>query len=150
MAVNADFAQVGTRRAPRPGNVTIVAALALVFGLDLAVTGVLGLLGADGKRSEVVDALVNLGSAGVVFLVAFGAVRMRRWAWSVFMSWAVIALTLQLLRVLFYDDPHYVRLVLGTVAVLLLTPLDTQVAFGVRKPDSVRIDSPSAGSLDGV
>ena len=66
------------------------------------------------------------------------------------MSWAVFGLTLQLLRVFFYDDPHYAPLVLGTVAVFLLTPLDTQVAFGVRNPPHVRIDSPSRNSLDGV
>ncbi len=89
-------------------------------------------------------------SAAVVFVVAFGAFRLRRWAWILFMSWAVVALTLQLLRVLFYDDPHYTRLVLGTLAVFLLTPLDTQVAFGVRSPQRVRTDSPSTSSLDGV
>jgi hypothetical protein len=148
--MNADLEQAEAPRAPRPVNVTVVAAVAFVFGVDLAVTGVVGLLGADGKQSEVVNGLVNLGSAGVVFLVALGAMRLRRWAWTLFMSWAVLALTLQLLRVLFYNDPHYARLVLGTVAVFLLTPLDTQVAFGVRSPGSVRIDSPSASSLDGV
>ncbi len=149
-AMNADPVQVGAQRAPRPVNVTVVAALALVFGLDLVVTGVLSLLGADGEQSEVVDGVVNLASAGVAFVVAIGAFGLRRWAWILFMSWAVVALTLQLVRVFFYDDAHYTRLVLGTVAVFLLTPLDTQVAFGVRSPPSVRIDSPSASSVDGV
>ncbi len=148
--MNADVEQAGAPRAPRPVNVTVVAAVAFIFGVDLAVTGVVGLLGADGKQSEVVNGLVNLGSAGVAFLVALGAMRLRRWAWTLFMSWAVVALTLQLLRVLFYSDPHYARLVLGTVAVFLLTPLDTQIAFGVRSPGNVRIDSPSTSSLDGV
>lgn len=136
--MTADLPQVGAQRAPRPVPVSIFVLLTLAAGVFLAVRGVLTLVEADGTREDVVDGAVELGSAVLAFTVCLGALRVRRWAWVLFMSWAVVGLTLQLLRTFFFDDPVYWRLAVLTVAVFLLTPLEMQIAFGVRKPPHVR------------
>jgi hypothetical protein len=130
--------QTVVTRGPRPVPVTIFALLALVFAAFLTVQGVLTLIDAEGEREALIEGAIELGSAALAFAVCFGAVRVKRWAWVVFMSWAVFGLTLQLLRVFFFDDPVHWRLAFLTVAVFLLTPLDMQIAFGVRKPPHVR------------
>ena len=53
------------------------------------------------------------------------------------MTWAVIGLTHQLLRHFFYGDASYPMLAVDTLVVLALTPLDIQVAFGVRHRPSL-------------
>jgi len=125
-------------RAPRPVPVSIFALLAFAFAVLLTVLGVLTLVEAEGEREALVEGAVELGSAVLAFAVCVGAMRVKRWAWVVFMSWAVVGLTLQLLRVFFFDDPVHWRLAFITVAVFLLTPLDMQIAFGVRKPPHAR------------
>ena len=125
-------------RAPRPVPVSIFALLALAFSVLLTVLGVLTLIEAEGEREALVEGAVELGSAVLAFAVCVGAMRVKRWAWVAFMSWAVVGLTLQLLRVFFFDDPVHWRLAFITVAVFLLTPLDMQIAFGVRKPPHAR------------
>jgi hypothetical protein len=136
--VSADLPQAEPQRAPRPVPVSIFALLTLAAGVFLTVRGVLTLVGAEGERKDLVDGAVELGSAVLAFTVCLGALRVRRWAWVLFMSWAVFGLTLQLLRAFFFDDPVYWRLALLTVAVFLLTPPDMQIAFGVRRPPHVR------------
>lgn len=129
---------------------TLVAVIALAYGIVLAVTGVLVLQDADGDHGELFSGAVSVGLAVVAFLVAFGAFRVRRWGWVLFMSWAVWGLTINLLRVFFFDAPQYVPLALATVVVFMLTPLDVQVAFGVRNPPNVRLDTTSRNPLDRV
>jgi hypothetical protein len=68
---------------------------------------------------------------------------MRRWAWVAFMTWALVGLVHQLLRYFFYDHPDSVAMALDAFAVLVLTPLDVQIAFGVRPSRNVALDSPS-------
>ena len=133
-----DSPGVGTQRGPRPVPVSIFALLTLVYGVSLAVAGVLTLVDAEGARKDLVDGAVELGSAALALTVCFGALRVRRWAWVLFMSWAVFGLTLQLLRAFFFDDPVYWRLAMLTVAVFLLTPPEMQIAFGIRRPPHVR------------
>jgi hypothetical protein len=130
--------QTVVTRAPRPVPVSIFALLAFAFAVLLTVLGVLTLIEAEGEREALVEGAVELGSAVLAFAVCVGAMRVKRWAWVVFMSWAVVGLTLQLLRVFFFDDPVHWRLAFITVAVFLLTPLDMQIAFGVRKPPHAR------------
>ena len=139
-----------TQRAPRPVAVSIVAALAVLFGTFLTVRGVLTLLGADGERGELVDGAGDLGFAALAFVICVGGLRVERWAWVLFMSWAVFGLTLGLLRFFFFDDPVYWRLALGTVAVFLLTPLDVQIAFGVRAPPHVPTRNSTRNPVDSV
>src|SRR5262249_17190191 len=55
-----------------------------------------------------------------------------RLAWAALMTWAVVGLLNQLLRVFFLDSPAYMAMALDVVAVLMLPPLEIQVAFGVR------------------
>ena len=130
--------QTVVTREPRPVPVSIFALLAFAFAVLLTVLGVLTLVEAEGEREALVEGAVELGSAVLAFAVCVGAMRVKRWAWVVFMSWAVVGLTLQLLRVFFFDDPVHWRLAFITVAVFLLTPLDMQIAFGVRKPPHAR------------
>ncbi len=136
--VTAELPQVGTQRASRPIPVTIFVLLTLGVGVFLTVRGVLTLVGAEGERKDLVEGAIELGSAALAFTVCFGALRVRRWAWVLLMSWAVFGLTLQLLRAFFFDDPVYWRLAMLTVAVFLLTPPEMQIAFGVRRPPHVR------------
>ena len=130
--------QTVVTRAPRPVPVSIFALLTLVYAVFLTVLGVLTLVEAEGEREALIEGAVELASAVLAFAVCVGAMRVKRWAWVVFMSWAVFGLTLQLLRVFFFDDPVHWRLALITVAVFLLTPLDMQIAFGVRRPPHAR------------
>jgi hypothetical protein len=133
---------VATSEDRRPIAVTVVAIIALVYGIALTVSGVLALLDAEGETRDLFSGAVELFFAAVALLVAVGAFRVERWAWVLFMAWAVWGLTLNLLRVFFFDDPRYLPLGLATLAVFLLTPRDTQVAFGVRNPPNTATRNP--------
>ena len=65
---------------------------------------------------------------------------MAPWAWASFMTWAVIGLTHQLLRHFFYTDANYVVMAVDAVTVIALTPLDIQIAFGVRHPPKLVLE----------
>lgn len=130
--------------------VTIVAALALVYGSVLVASGVVTLLGADGDRGELFAGSVDLFFAAAALLIAAGAFFGQRWAWVLFMTVAVWVLTINLLRDFFFEDARYVPLAVGTLAVFLLTPRDVQVAFGVREPPTIRLDAPGRNPLDRV
>ena len=125
---------------------TLVAVLAVGFGVYSLVYGVLAVQ--SGENDRLVDGIFHL-ALGVGALVAGGgAFWLQPWAWATFMSWAVIALTHQILRYLFFEDPNFVDMAIGTFAVLALSPLEVQVAFGVRHTENVQLSRPTRNPLD--
>ncbi len=118
---------------------TFVGALALVVGAYHAGHGVDVLVG-GGDASRLAEGSFDVALGALAIAIGIGAFRMRRWAWAAFMTWAVVGLTHQLLRHFFYDNPDYLAMALDTVAVLALTPLDVQVAFGVRAPRTIVLE----------
>jgi hypothetical protein len=129
------------RPAKRPVAVTFVGLLALVVGAYHAADGINVLLG-GGDANHLAGGALDVALGVLAIAIAVGAWRMRRWAWAAFMTWAVVSLLHQLLRHFFYTDPSYVAMALDIVAVLVLTPLDVQIAFGVRPSRNVVIDQP--------
>ena len=136
------------QRAKRPVAVTFVGVLALVVGLYHAGDGVDVLL-SGGDANELARGALDVALGVLAVAIAVGAWRMRRWAWVAFMTWAVVSLLHQLLRHFFYTDPGYVAMALDIVAVLVLTPLDVQIAFGVRPSRNVILDDTSRNPIDG-
>jgi hypothetical protein len=134
----------------RPLTVTIVAVIGLVYAILLIVSGVLTLGGADGERGELIAGSLDLFFAAAILVATVGAYRVERWAWVMFMTLAAWSLGINLLRDLFFGDPRYLPLAVGAFVVFLLTPFDVQVAFGVRAPPNVRLDSPTRNPLDRV
>ena len=87
---------------------------------------------------------VMLVLAAVGLAIAVGAFLVRPWAWTAFMTWAAIALAVNLLRLAFFSaGPNYPTLAIATVTVFLLTPLDVQIAFGIRTPRVLPLDTPA-------
>jgi hypothetical protein len=112
-------------------SVTLVGSFAFGVGIYYIVDGVLALRGNPGTSALAEAAsVITLGVFAIVF--GFGALRLRHWAWAALMTWAVVGLMNQLLRVFFFDHPEYLAMALDVVAVFVLTPLEVQVAFGVR------------------
>ena len=134
--------------AKRPVAVTFVGVLALVVGTYHAVDGIFVVMN-GGNASKLAEASFDLALGVVAIAIGGGALRMRLWAWAAFMTWAVIGLTHQLLRHFFYDDPNYLAMALDTVAVLALTPLDIQIAFGVRLPRNLVLEHATRNPIDG-
>jgi hypothetical protein len=127
------------RRAKRPVAVTFVALLALAAGLYHLAAGAITV--ADGGSSaKLAEGAVDVALGVVALAIGRGAFRLAPWAWAAFMTWAVIGLTHQLLRHFFYDDTGYGALAIDAAVVLALTPLDIQVAFGVRRRPSLALD----------
>ena len=118
---------------------TFVGVLALIVGAYHTGHAVAVLVD-GGSSSTLAEGAFDLGLGVLAIAIGVGALRMRRWAWAAFMTWAVIGLTHQLLRHFFYDNPDYLAMALDTVAVLALTPLDVQVAFGVRPPRTLVLE----------
>ena len=135
--------------AKRPVAVTLVALLALVFGAYHAADGIVILLG-GGDTSKLSEGAADLALGVCALGIGRGALRMRRWAWAAFMVWAVLGLAHQLLRHFFYADANYVAMALDTIAVLVLTPLDVQIAFAVRSPRNVTLDHAARNPIDGI
>jgi hypothetical protein len=134
--------------AKRPVAVTFVGVLALVVGVYGVVDGVFVVVN-GGNASKLAEGAFDLALGLVAIAIGIGALRMRRWAWAAFMTWAVVGLTHQLLRHFFYDDPNYLAMALDTVAVLALTPLDVQVAFGVHRPRNLVLERATRNPVDG-
>ena len=128
-----------SRPARRPTAVLFVAALGLAIGAYHAVHAVIVLVDRE-SSSTVAEGAFDLALGLLAIAIAFAALRMRRWAWVAFMLWALTGLVHQLLRHFFYDDPDYVAMALDALAVLVLTPLDVQIAFGVRPPRNVTLE----------
>jgi hypothetical protein len=134
------------KRRKRPVSVTLVAVLALGVAVYSLVYGALAVGG--GEADRLADGIFHL-TLGVGALAAgVGALRLRPWAWAVFMTWAVIGLTHQILRYLFFGDPTYADMAINTFAVLALSPLDVQIAFGLRHTENVELARPSRNPLD--
>jgi hypothetical protein len=123
----------------RPIAVTLVGMLALATGAYHVVDGIV-VLSNGGSASRIAEGSVDLALGILALAIGRGAFRIARWSWAAFMTWAVIGLTHQLLRHFFYDDPNYVAMAVDAVTVLVLTPLDIQVAFGVRPPPRQVLD----------
>jgi hypothetical protein len=131
----------------RPGAALVVAALACAVGIYFVVSGTLALWDAD-DRGQITTGVLDVVFGVALVVVAFGAFRVKRWAWVAFMTWAVVGLTTQLLRHFFFDDVNYVGMALNVISVLALTPLDTQIAFAVRPPRNIQLDRATRNPLD--
>ena len=116
----------------RPAPVTYIGLLALAAGGYHLVVGVLR-VAEGGGASELAEGATGIALGVAAVVIATGALRMRRWAWAAFMTWGVVGLTNELLRHFFYEDVNYVAMALETLAVLTLTSLEVQVAFGIRR-----------------
>ncbi len=134
--------------AGRPTAVTIVAALAVLAAAYLIVDGVLTLSDAGGDTDKIFDGCVSIGLGLLAVAITFGALRMRPWAWKLFMTVAVVGLTIQILRHFSFGDPRYGRMALNTFIVFALTPRDVQVAFGIRPPANADLTQRTRNPLD--
>lgn len=133
-------------RPRRPTSVTLVAALAVVVaGYSLA-AGVLAV--ESGQEDRLAEGIFRLAFGLGTLAAGIGAFRLRSWAWAAFMTWAVIGLTHQILRHLFLGDPSYLDMAINTFAVLALSPLDVQIAFGLRHTRNVQLAKPTRNPLD--
>ena len=113
------------------------------------VDGVLVLRDASGDETgKLVDGIVQIGLGILALATAVGALRMRPWAWKLFMTLAVVGLTLQILRHFSFGDPRYARMALNTFIVFALTPRDVQVAFHIRPPPNVDLSRTTRNPLD--
>jgi hypothetical protein len=135
--------------AGRPVAVTVVAALAVAAAGYAFVDGGLLLRDASGDETgKLVDGIVQIGLGILALAVGLGALRMRAWAWKLFMTLAVVGPTLQILRYFSFGDPRYARMALSTFIVFALTPRDVQVAFGIRPPPNADLTRETRNPLD--
>jgi hypothetical protein len=130
----------------RPLSVTLVAVLAFGVSVYSLVYGAVALEG--GESDRLADGIFHLALGVGALAAGIGALRLRPWAWAAFMTWAVIGLTHQILRYLFFGDPTYADMAINTFAVLALSPLDVQVAFGLRHTENVDLARPTRNPLD--
>ena len=126
--------------------VTLVAALAAGFAVYSLVNA--GLAIESGEDDRVPDAAFNIVRGVGLLAAAVGALRLRPWGWAIFMSWAVIGLTHQILRYLFFEDPNYLDMAINTFAVLALSPLEVQIAFGLTHTRNVHLERPTRNPVD--
>ena len=133
-------------RPKRPLSVTLVALLALGVAVYSLTAGALAL--EDGGEDRLADGIFHLAFGLGVLIAGIGAFRLRSWAWAAFMTWAVIGLTHQTLRYLFFGDPNYADMAINTFAVLAMSPLEVQVAFGLRHTRNVELERPTRNPLD--
>lgn len=134
------------KRRKRPLAVTLVALLALGVAAYNAVFGVLDLQSGDEDR--LADGVVDLAFALGALVAGVGAFFLRPWAWAAFMTWAVVGLTQQILRAFFIGDPDYADMAINTFAVLALSPLEVQIAFGLRQTENVQLARPTRNPID--
>lgn len=131
-----------TRAVRRPTAVVLVALLGLCLGAYHVAHAIIVLIDRE-NASSVAEGAFDLALGMLAIVIAVEALRMRRWAWVAFMTWALVGLVHQLVRHFFYDNVDYLGMALDAAAVLVLTPLDIQIAFGVRPPRSVVLDPAS-------
>ena len=133
-------------RPKRPLSVTLVALLALGVAVYSLTAGAFALEGGEADRRA--DGIFHLAFGLGVFVAGLGAFWLRSWAWTAFMTWAVIGLTHQIVRCFFFDGPNYADMAINTFAVLAMSPLEVQVAFGLRHPRNVDLARPTRNPLD--
>ena len=146
MATKSEDTSASPEKPKRPSSVTLVAVLAVGFGVYTLVYGILAVQSGDNDR--LADGIFHLVLALAALAAGVGAFWLRPWAWTTFMTWAAIGLTHQILRYLFFEDPNYVDMAINTFAVLALSPLEVQVAFGVRHTENVQLSRPTRNPLD--
>lgn len=127
-------------------SVTVVAVLAVGVGVYGLVYGVLAVR--SGEEDRLADGVFHVALGLGALIAGAGAFRLRPWAWAAFMTWAVIGLTHQILRYLFFGDPNYADMAINTFAVLALSPLEVQIAFGLRHTQNVQLGRPTRNPLD--
>ncbi|HEX8645597.1 MAG TPA: hypothetical protein VF715_01770 [Thermoleophilaceae bacterium] len=137
----------GKVKGRRPVSVTLVTFLALGIAIYSAVYGVLAIQ--DGGAERTADGVFHLVLGAGALAAAVGAFRLDAWGWTALMTWAVVALMHQILRYLFFDDPNYVDMAVSSFAVLALSPLDVQIAFGLRYTENVQLGRPTRNPIDG-
>ncbi len=114
----------------RPVSVSLVAVLAIAVAAYTLASG--GLALRSGQEDRLAEGIVYVVLGVGALAAAIGALRMRPWGWAVFMTWAVIGLTHQILRYLFFGEPNYADMAINTFVVLALSPLEVQIAFRLR------------------
>ena len=127
-------------------SVTLVAALGVAVAAYSLTAGVLVLQ--SGEDDRLVEGIFHLAFGVGTLAAGLGAFGLRGWAWAAFMTWAVIGLTHQILRYLFLGDPNFVDMAVNTFAVLALSPLEVQIAFGLRHTQNVQLARPTRNPLD--
>lgn len=127
-------------------SVTLVALLSLGLAVYSVAFGVIAIRGGESDRLP--DAIFHLALGGGALAAAVGSFRLAAWGWTALMTWAVVALTHQILRYLFFDDPNYADMAVSTFAVLALSPLDVQIAFGLRHTENVGLRRATRNPVD--
>jgi hypothetical protein len=130
----------------RPASVTLVAVLALGVAAFSLAHGVLAVR--SGEEHRLADGIFHFVLGAGALVAGVGAFLLQGWAWAAFMTWAVVGLTHQILRVLFLGHPTYADMAINTFAVLALSPLEVQVAFGLRHTENVQLTRPTRNPLD--
>jgi hypothetical protein len=143
----ADPASAPATTAERPTAVTIVVALAILAGGYFIVDGALTL---SDESDKIVDGILTIGLGLLALVIAAGAWNIKPWAWKLFMTVAVVGLTIQILRHFSFGDARYGRMALNAFIVFALTSRDVQVAFGIREPRNVDLTQPTRNPLDSV
>lgn len=133
-------------RRKRPAPVTLVAVLALAVSAYSLFWGVVGVRGHE--ETQAVEAVLYLVLGVATLVASVGAFRMRPWGWATFMTWNVVGLTHQVLRYFFFDDPNYLDLAINTFVVLALSPIEVQIAFGLRHTENVQLGRPTRNPVD--
>ncbi len=127
-------------------SVTLVAVLALGLAIYSVASGVIAIQTGDTDR--IADGIFHVVLGIGALAAAVGSFRLADWGWTVLMTWAVVSLTHQILRYFFFDDPNYVDMAVSAFAVLALSPLDVQIAFGLRHTENVQLGRPTRNPVD--
>jgi hypothetical protein len=136
----------GPARPKRPASVTLVALLALGVAAYSLAHGIVAVR--SGEHDRLADGIFHLVLGTGALIAGVGGFMLQGWAWAAFMTWAVVGLTHQILRVLFLGHPTYADMAINTFAVLALSPLEVQVAFGLRHTENVQLARPTRNPLD--
>jgi len=125
--------------AERPFGVYVIALLQVVSAITHA-SGVLA-----GLEASILGNLDDLSTTAYALLlsvsgliVAFGLLRLRRWAWVVTMLWVGLIMAEQLVLYFEGEDTNYVLMAVSIVQVFYLNLSDVQSAFA-RQP----VETPS-------
>jgi hypothetical protein len=137
---------VAAEKRRRPGSVSLVALLATAFAAYSLAYGVLAVR--TGEEERLADGVLHLVVGAATLIAAVGAFRLRPWGWATFMTWAVVGLTHQILRYLFFDDPNFADMAVNAFAVLALSPIEVQIAFGLRHTENVELARPTRNPVD--